>query len=237
MKDRLYNLLKDYNIYDAIQIEDKDQQYLALYDLYKNKKFDDVYYLFLIIINSLISFQLSGKWEKWWWEFSNFSKGYKWYELKIYSFFEDLLNSCKYNKRFISTKLKRVKKVLSFRDDFKNNYEKYYANMKVLNKVLSNVMNQKEGAKTIVFAVKMFGYGARNVFGKINYFPFDIMIPLDSRLISLYKLNFWKDDSYKLMKKYYFDLSKDLNIPPLHLDSILWVNFEFLKEKLGWNSK
>jgi N-glycosylase/DNA lyase len=55
----LYNKLKNYTIEDAIKFEEKDRQFLALKRLYQNKKFSDELYLFLIIANALISFQLS----------------------------------------------------------------------------------------------------------------------------------------------------------------------------------
>jgi DNA-(apurinic or apyrimidinic site) lyase len=90
-------------------------------------------------------------------------------------------------------------------------------------------MNQKKDAKTIVFAVKMFSYWARNVFWYLEKFPFDLMIPVDSRLENLYKKYNWTWTK-KEIKDYYINLSKKLNIPPLHLDAILWVDYErFIK--------
>jgi N-glycosylase/DNA lyase len=56
---QLIDKLKSYTLKDAIEIESKDRQFLALKGLYKNKKFSDGLYLFLVIANALISFQLS----------------------------------------------------------------------------------------------------------------------------------------------------------------------------------
>jgi len=56
---KLYNKLKKYNLDDAIKIEQEDRQFLALKNLYLNKKMTDKNYLFLIISNSLICYQLS----------------------------------------------------------------------------------------------------------------------------------------------------------------------------------
>jgi N-glycosylase/DNA lyase len=56
---QLIDKLKSYTLKDAIEIESKDRQFLALKVLYKNKKFSDGLYLFLVIANALISFQLS----------------------------------------------------------------------------------------------------------------------------------------------------------------------------------
>jgi len=30
------------------------------------------------------------------------------------------------------------------------------------------------------------------------------------------------------INKFYFDLSKKLNIPELHLDAVVWVNYDYL---------
>jgi DNA-(apurinic or apyrimidinic site) lyase len=86
-------------------------------------------------------------------------------------------------------------------------------------------MKQNKDAKTIVFAVKMFSYWTRNIFNEINYFPLEINIPIDSRLIRLFKKYKWE---YEDINKFYFDLSKKLSIPELHLDAILWVNYDNL---------
>jgi N-glycosylase/DNA lyase len=55
----LYEKLKKYTLKNAIEIEKTDRQFLALEKLYKNKVLDDKNYLFLIITNSLICYQLS----------------------------------------------------------------------------------------------------------------------------------------------------------------------------------
>ena len=57
--ENLYNKLKKYSLEDAIKIEKTDRQFLALRELYKNKILDDKNYLFIIIVNALICYQLS----------------------------------------------------------------------------------------------------------------------------------------------------------------------------------
>ena len=234
----LYNKLKKYSIKDAIYFEENDRQFLALQKLYKNKKFSDELYLFLIIANSLICYQLSWKWEDYWEEFSSEleNKNFKNFE-EIYKFFEKFLKSSKNNKRFVETKLKRIKKLVAFLEGEERivwieKFEFYYKNMDKLAEKLAKIMNQKKDAKTIVFAVKMFSYWARNVFSYLEKFPKNLMIPIDSRLENLYKLETWKIDfNKKEIKEFYIDLSKKLDIPLLHLDAILWVNYdELIKE-------
>ena len=86
---KLYNKLKKYTLTDAVYFEKQDRQFLALKKLYENKKMNNSNYLFLIIINSLICYQLSWKWENYWEEFSISleNKDFKNFN-EIYNFFD-----------------------------------------------------------------------------------------------------------------------------------------------------
>jgi len=225
----LYNKLKKFSLKDAVFFEEKDRQFLALQKLYRNKKISDSVYLFLIITNSLVCYQLSWKWEDYWEEFWGAleNKDFNSFE-EIYNFFKDFLSNSKNNKRFVNIKLKRIKKLETFYKNFIWKEKYFYENMLELRNVLAKTMNQKKEAKTVVFAIKMFSYWARNIF-QFREFPKEIFIPIDSRLENLYKKysnleNINKDE----IKRFYLDLSEKLNIPLLHLDAILWVNNENL---------
>ncbi len=236
----LYSKLKKYSLDDAIDFEQSDRQFLALWDLYKSKSFTDDNYLFLTIANALVCYQLSGKGEDYWEEFSEVLKNKKIENFAdAESFFTDFLPVSKNNKRFVNVKLGRIKKLEDFyltgkvqprADTRLDLWEQYYKDMNKLANDLARVMNQKADAKTIIFAVKMFSYSARNVFGYLEYFPETLMIPIDSRLENLYKKynNQQETTSKKDVKEFYVDLSKKLNIPLLHLDAILWVNYDEL---------
>jgi DNA-(apurinic or apyrimidinic site) lyase len=182
-------------------------------------------YLTLIISNSLICYQLSWKWEDYWEEFSDYFSNKKINKDNLLIELAIFIKQSKNNKRFIDTKIKRLDKLTIFINDLILNQEKYYENMLDLRNDLSKIMKQKKDAKTIVFAVKMFSYWARNIFKKINYFPEEINVPIDSRLIALFEKYKWE---YEDAWKFYFDLSKKVNIPELHLDAILWVNYDNL---------
>ena len=227
--NKLYNKLKKYSTIDALQFENEDRQFLALKKLYNNKKMSDTNYLFLIIANSLICYQLSWKWEDYWEEFWSILKNKDFNNFfEIYDFFEVFIPNSKNNKRFIDTKLKRVKKLEDFYLEFISKSEYFYKNMDELVLVLSKVMKQKIDAKTIVFAVKMFSYWARNIYD-FEYFQKNIMIPIDSRLENLYKkYNDIENINTQQIKEFYINLSKKINIPLLHLDAILWVNYDEL---------
>jgi N-glycosylase/DNA lyase len=75
----------------------------------------------------------------------------------------------------------------------------------------------------------MFGYAGRNVFGYVEYYPDVLVLPLDSRLKNIYK-KYTKNKEYskKDIQKFYLVLSQKLNIPPLHLDTVLWLNYDKL---------
>jgi len=221
--EKLYQKLKNYNLDNVIKIEDSDRQFIAIKKLYENINNKDIF-LLLIIANSLICYQLSWKWEEYWEEFSEyFSK----IEINKNSILDDLwifIKQSKNNKRFIDIKIKRLNKLNWFIDMFLWKEEYFYKNMLELRDLLSKTMNQKKDAKTIVFAIKMFSYWARNIYNFIKY-PENIFIPIDLRLEKLYEKYKWNYDD---INQFYLDLSKKIKIPILHLDALLWVNYEEL---------
>jgi DNA-(apurinic or apyrimidinic site) lyase len=125
------------------------------------------------------------------------------------------LKQSKNNKRLINIKIKRIYKLDSFINSFKGKGKYYYHNMISLRDILAKTMNQKLDAKTIVFAVKMFGYSARNLFDFVAY-PFEISIPIDSRLTKIFEK--YNDQTEININTFYQNISKNLKIVPLHLD-------------------
>ena len=228
----LYNKLKKYSISDSIKIEESDRQYIALKKMSEEIKHKELY-LSLILANSIICYQLSWKWEDYWEEFGEYFSDFThfiwgWYAWKaegVISWLAKFIKQSKNNKRFIVTKIKRLEKIKPFLDIFIKKEEYYYDNMEILRGQLAKTMKQKLDAKTIVFSVKMFSYWARNIFNKLVYFPEDINVPIDSRLINLFEKYKW---DYTNIDKFYSDLSKKLKIPELHLDAIVWVNYDNL---------
>jgi N-glycosylase/DNA lyase len=51
--------LNNFYLDDIIKLEFEDRQFLALKNLFENKKFGDKLYLLLIVLNALVSYQLS----------------------------------------------------------------------------------------------------------------------------------------------------------------------------------
>lgn len=205
---------------DIKHIEENDPQYISLKNLYFNIKNKD-FYLSLIITNALICYQLSSQWEEYWEEFNQyFSNNSFTQRNEIIPSIITFLKQSKGNKRILNMKIKRLEKVVNFLNIFIWNEEYYYKNMFILQKDLARYMKQKINDKTIVFTIKMFWYWARNQFNIFYYFPFEIPIPIDSRLTKLYTI-YNKNPNLKI-EEFYSLLSKKLWIPPLHLDAILW---------------
>ena len=219
----LYSKLSVYNLEDALNFEKNDRQFIALKKLEKNILDKDLY-LLLTILNSIICYQLSWKWEDYWEEFSECFSNIKLNKnnliLELWSF----ISNSKNNKRFVDTKKKRLSKLNDFILEFDWKWEYYYNNMTELRDTLSKIMNQKKDAKTIVFAIKMFWYSARNIFDFIEY-PKNISIPIDSRLTALFEKY---TEDYEDINLFYSDLSDKLKISPLHLDWIVWNLYDEL---------
>ena len=93
----------------------------------------------------------------------------------------------------------------------------HYENMVLLRDELAKQLNSKPTAKTVVFAVKMFGYAMRIATGEFIPYPFVIPIPVDSRIE-----RFTKQLSGEDPLQFWNRTAEETEVPPLHIDSILW---------------
>ncbi len=219
----LYKKLSNYKLIDALELESNDRQFIALKKLWE-KLLDKELFLALTIANSIICYQLSWKWEDYWEEFSQYFSDIKIIESNLLEELSIFIANSKNNKRFIATKQARLEKLRPFIDIFFWKWKYYYENMAELRDILAKTMKQKKDAKTIVFAVKMFGYSSRTIFDFIEY-PLEISIPVDSRLTNLFDI--YKGE-YQDINLFYWDLSEKIKISPLHLDWIVWNLYEKL---------
>lgn len=229
----LYNKLKKYTLKDVIKIEELDRQFIAIKILYENIE-NKENYLSLIIANSIICYQLSWKWEDYWEEFSKYFSNNQINKNNLLEELWNFIKQSKNNKRFIDTKIKRLEKLKLFLKKFYWKEKYFYKNMLELRDELSKTMKQKPDAKTIVFAVKMFNYWARNIY-EFQKFPKEITIPVDSRITNLFEkysphtnLLPLKERGQWNIKDFYKELSERLDIPELHLDALVWVNYDEL---------
>lgn len=223
MSEKLVEILGKYTISDIIELEQKDRQFIAIKKLEENLK-NKSYFLSLVITNALLSYQLSSSGEEYWEEFCQFASEYQfweWFKISVLKdFFELFLLSSKWNKRLINMKKIRINKILKFIQKFKENEAFYYENMLVFLEDLSSAMSQKKTAKTLVFAVKMFSYGARIYFDKFIQVPYEVAMPLDSRILKITKIY---NNSNLAPLDFWFQISEKVGIPCIHLDALLWT--------------
>ncbi len=79
----------------------------------------------------------------------------------------------------------------------------------------------------------MFGYALQAITNMDIYYPMEISIPIDSRIKTIYKKQFPNTDHTDTQIQKYFDqVSLQHNIAPLHLDSILRLDYwsKFIKK-------
>jgi len=220
----LYNKLNKYNLSDAIDFEKKDLQFVSLNNLYKNLNDKDIFF-WLILLNSIVCYQLSSTWEKYWSEFSlYFSHISNLDKTNLVNWFKDFLKTSKWNSRLYDIKIKRIDKINLFLSEFIINRDYYLTNLYELREKIAFFMNQKNTDKTIVFSIKMLMYWILIVYWEIQDISHKkINIPIDSRLTKIFEKYKW---DYNDINLFYCDLSEKLNIAELHLDALIWVNYD-----------
>lgn len=229
----LEKFLSKYNILKAKELEHQDPQFLALKRCWwKIQNKDRNLFLFLVIQCSLVSYQIA-----WSGELRRTEFGEKiqknWNTLfdirnKDQSNTErrfNFLKSSRNNKRIYNIKKSRIEKLNKLLNTEKDFFQ-YHNNLEELNNILAKTMNTQVHSKTIVFAIKMFGYAYTIISWKDIDYPISINIPVDSRLKKIYRINENKDPINELeICDYFWNLSKKFQIPPLDLDAILWLDY------------
>jgi DNA-(apurinic or apyrimidinic site) lyase len=221
---KLLKYLEQFSLKDAFAVEKSDRQFQALEYLFtkiqnKNK------YLSLILANSTVSYLLSSSGEDYWEEFCTFFwENRKKQEKDMIDEIIKFLPISKWNKRLNTHKTSRLLKLSSFISTFQENISLFENDFILLRNTLAYHMKQKNDSKTIVYTIKMLSYGIRIVQNKDIVIPFEIEIPIDSRLTKIYEL--YNENKNLKIKDFYFQISKKTSIPPIHLDGILWTNYK-----------
>ena len=231
-KDLIKNL-QEISQKDILNIESNDLQYKSLENLFSNIEKNDNFFvtkiLSLVIINSIICYQLSNSWEFYWEEFCNYCiqniKNIKQYQSSkdFLSFFIWFFKITKGNKRLQEIKIKRIIKSFQFIDKLllsENIIKEYYLNNQIwFIQEFAKVMNQKITDKTIVFTLKLFNFSCRIIYWKIVLFPKEMIIPIDSRIKKISEKIKQRNESDI---EFWMDISNNLSFSLLHYDSYLW---------------
>ncbi|SMP16049.1 DNA-(apurinic or apyrimidinic site) lyase [Desulfurobacterium pacificum] len=208
--ERLVEILREFSPEEINEIERNDRQFKALERLYERFKEREEEFYRLVLINALMSYQLQMKGEEYWEKFAEFFSNSKGMED-----FEEFLK--RFNRRFLSAKLKRLKKAIDCVSQIK---VEQVRDAGQLVEELAKCMGQRKDSKTIVFAVKMLNYAVKVAEGDELEGLEEIAIPLDSRIGRISKdRDFWRK------------LSEKTGILQIKLDAIFWIcqNEEHLK--------
>jgi DNA-(apurinic or apyrimidinic site) lyase len=221
--EELGTILKRFGVELVEVFERKDPQYKALEELYNELRECNSLAL-LTVLNSIVSYQLSATGEEYWWEFARykeFSSGVGDPE-DLWRRFRNFLLSSRGNVASREIKIERLERIrrTQFHIELYVRYIEYIKNLDLLVSRLAEVLRQNIYDKTIVFSTKIYGYGLRIIGYKI-IFPFEIFIPIDNRIGKISK-----------DKNYWIGLSKRVNIPLLHIDSLIWITMGLTNNKI-----
>lgn len=217
--NKLIEKLQGFTIESVLNFEETfDEQFHALKYLHEKLASEKVF-LGLVILNALVSYQLNCTAERYWWEFARYFSTTKNHNLeKLPEIFIEFLNRTECGSRLKTQKILRAKRAWKAIVKRINDVDWLLHNQRTFMLELSEALNSKPSSKTIVFAMKMLNYALRITTGRRIVAPMSIDIPLDSRILKISKalgienpLEFWRK------------LSRRLEIPPPHLDSLLWI--------------
>ncbi|NPA47998.1 MAG: N-glycosylase/DNA lyase [Thermococci archaeon] len=199
-------------------IEEKvDLQFRAIKRLHR--AVDTGTFLKLVIANSVVSYQLTGKGEDWWEEFSSYFSERAKRDVSIADEYERFLPASRTNRRLVSVKVKRLRRMEQFLNELSLDELRrfYFSGMEELRDAIASSLGARKDSKTVVFAVKMFGYAGRIAFGRFVPYPMGIPIPADSRIIR-YTAKLTDEPPAEFWNR----IAEVTGVPPLHIDSILW---------------
>lgn len=229
--------IAQFSLDDILAIEHNDKQFVVLenarYNINSDRQSDKELFVFLVLQCAIVGFQIAWSGPLWREEFAvkiqsnwntlqelQYDNVDRWYQF---------LTTSKYNKRLYNNKRKRLEKFTIAHTALvqKQSLTDYYETMSELRKKLSDAMKQDPHNKTMAFAIKMYGYATRIVTRKFINYPMDIAIPLDSRLraIAIQQDKQYETAIDREIILYYQWLAEYYQIPPLHLDSLIWIDY------------
>ncbi|MCS7139474.1 MAG: N-glycosylase/DNA lyase [Candidatus Nezhaarchaeota archaeon] len=234
------SLLTRIGLDGALKIEEFDPQFQAIKLLTGKMNLGPA--LTLVVLNSLVSYKLSGRGEDYWSEFAIYmSRMGEPKSLKeAIKFMVGFLSSSKTNMVKRGEKIARLLKLLANESLEPWNIARHARSPRNMAKIIASNLRTSWTSKTIVFAVKMFYYAYRAYTGKELVMPFNVPIPIDSRvakiswtsgILDVMDINSlsWGNIVRVIMSKprvaqrAWNMVAKASRIPPLHLDSIVWI--------------
>lgn len=232
--------LKSLGLESALKIEGLDPQFQAIRLITSKMGFGPA--LTLIVLNSIISYRLSGRGEDYWNEFALYvSKASEPKSLtEAVKLVLGFLSASKINVVLRTSKTSRLLRASTARVLEPNEIVKQTRDLRKFAEVLALNLRSEWTSKTIVFSLKMISYAYRARYGKVLVAPFSVPIPVDSRVAKVSWTSSvidveeeiprkWSDvikavlRRPRIAQKAWSAVAKKSGIPPLHLDSILWL--------------
>ena len=234
-KEKIAEILRRLGINWVRDFEVRDPQYIAVFRLCRGLGYDVEMALKLTVLNALVSYQLTGKGEDHWNYFANYFIRNR--PTDLCSDFVNYIINSRYLARFRDSRLKRIKGVCPQMAGL--SISNYLSDLALLWRLIARITNTRGDEKTIVFAVKMAYYVGRACGLDVNV-PMDIPIPVDYRVTVITICSGLMpvmgspsnvtDLARELMTRRRAEIQRAWNevsrlsgIPPLNLDSIIWV--------------
>lgn len=223
----------------ALRIEELDPQFQAVKLITSKMSLGTA--LTLIALNSIVSYRLSGRGEDYWNEFALYvSRADEPKSLiDAVKLVTSFLAISRINVALRTVKMSRILRASVARVLEPNRIVEQVNDLRGFAKALAASLRSKWSSKTIAFSVKMMCYAYRAYYDKPVIAPFNIPIPVDSRIAKLSwtsgiaeiegcEVRKWSDvikvitSKPRTVQRAWGLIARRCEIPPLHLDSILW---------------
>ncbi len=219
MANRINELLKNYSLEDCYALESETKEFAILEKLFKKLKNKEVF-LPLILLNSVVCYNLSKASEDYWDEFIEAAGESKIENITdIFLFFVDFLPQSRWNNKSVWLKIKKIKKLKPLLVELYHMQMRYYKDMNLLARDISRYTQTLFDDYIIIYTIKMYAFWARIRLGKYIHFPYEILFTTSKITEELYERH--KYTFFGAQEKFYLKLSKELEIPPLHLELLL----------------
>jgi DNA-(apurinic or apyrimidinic site) lyase len=221
-------------------IEEGDPQYRALEFLVEKLR-DCSSASLLVVLNALVSYQLSMPGEEYWWEFARypFKSGSP---DELVRDFISFLNTSKGNVAARDKKISRIKRLVTSQTHIEIyvKAQDLFKSLEKLKEILARSLEREGSEKTIVFAVKMLHYIAR-ICGSKPRPLVSIEIPVDRRVAGVTYTSEIADaeardpveeimKNYKEAQRAWKRVSEISGIPMINLDSLIWLCGKHVRE-------
>ncbi len=223
--EKIASLIKEMGLDTIKGFEERDPQYIAISKLCASIK-DKCTVAVLTILNSLVSYMLTGRGERHWNYFSEYFSRKGTIKDPCLDFLE-YASTSPYLARLRAAKLNRIRKICS--DEVLSELMHCGIDLDELAGRLGKALEVDWRSKTIVFAVKMAYYAFRACGHEFQRLP-SVPIPVDYRVSTITHCSGLSKEEprvlmgkQRLVQEIWEQISKLSGVPAINLDSLVWV--------------